>query len=110
MFPVHLAYAMNAVTYTDFRERLARVMDQVVENREVIVVTRRGHPDVALLAADELSSLLETVYLVRSPANAQRLLGALQNSYTGEGTQKLTFDELVQAAQEPGPTVRKPRS
>ena len=99
---------MNAITYTDFRERLASIMDKVVENRDVVVVTRRGHPDVAMLPADELSSLLETVHLLRSPKNARRLLEALQDSYTGEGLQTMTFDELVQAAQSPEPRPRKP--
>jgi antitoxin YefM len=100
---------MNAVTYTDFRERLASLMDEVVENRDVVVVTRRGHPDVAMLPADELSSLLETVHLLRSPKNAKRLLGALARSYTGEGFQEMTFDELVQAAKEPATPAGKPR-
>jgi antitoxin YefM len=94
---------MPDVSYSEFREKLASVMDQVVENREVVHVTRHGHATVAVIAADELSSLLETVHLLRSPKNALRLLGALQDSYTGEGMQKVTFDELVQAAQKTEP-------
>ncbi|NET62078.1 MAG: prevent-host-death protein [Symploca sp. SIO2E6] len=52
----------------------------VVDNNEVVVITRSNKPDVALIAKDELSSLLETVYLLKSPANAQRLLTALSES------------------------------
>ncbi|NDH30222.1 MAG: prevent-host-death protein [Betaproteobacteria bacterium] len=48
--------------------------------RAVVVVKRRGHPAVAMIAADELASLLETAHLLRSPANAARLLAALGRS------------------------------
>ena len=51
----------------------------------MLVVTRRGHDDVALVPADELSSLLETAYLLQSPANARRLLEALRESLNYEG-------------------------
>jgi antitoxin YefM len=100
---------MNAITYTELREKLASIMEQLVENSDTVVITRRGHPDVAMLPADELSSLLETVHLLRSPKNAKRLLGALARSYTGEGLQEMTFDELVQAAKEPKPPAGKSR-
>ena len=51
----------------------ARLCSEATENRETIIIKRRGKKDVALVAADELSSLLETVHLVRSPKNALRL-------------------------------------
>jgi antitoxin YefM len=94
---------MNAISYSELREKLASVMEQLVANRETVVITRRGHPDVAMLPADELSSLLETVHLLRSPRNAKRLLGALARSYRGEGFQEMTLDEIAQAAQEARP-------
>lgn len=65
-------------TYTKARENLASLLDQVVDDREVIVIKRRDHRNVALIAADELSSLMETAYLLRSPNNATRLLSALE--------------------------------
>ena len=49
------------------------------------MIKRRGHKDIAMLAADELSSLLETVYLLRSPANARRLLDGLEESKKWDG-------------------------
>ena len=64
-------------TYTRLRENLATVLDRVVEDQEVVIVHRRGSPDVALVAAEELSGLMETAYLLQSPANAKRLLTAL---------------------------------
>lgn len=63
--------------YTQARAGLAKLMDQVIHNREVVVIQRRGEEDVAMIAASELESLMATAYLLRSPANAERLLSAL---------------------------------
>jgi antitoxin YefM len=88
-------YSMNmgTLTYTEARDKLATVWDEVVSSREHVVIKRRGHPDVALLPADELSGLLETAYLLRSPANARRLLGALKRARAGKG-QVMKIEEL----------------
>jgi antitoxin YefM len=67
-------------TYTNLRDKLASVLDQVVDDREVVIVRRRGARDVALVSADELAGLMETAHLLRSPKNAQRLLTALRRS------------------------------
>jgi antitoxin YefM len=64
-------------TYSQARASLARLCDEVVQSRETVIIRRRGAGDVALIAADELSSLMETAHLLRSPANAERLLAAL---------------------------------
>lgn len=76
---------MIRTSYTELRDNLAPFLDRVEGEREVLVVTRRGHDDVALVPADELSSLLETAYLLQSPANARRLLEALRESLNYEG-------------------------
>ena len=73
-------------TYTKARTNLAKLCKQVTENREIIVISRRGGDDVALISADELSSLLETAHLLRSPKNAARLLAALEQARAGVGT------------------------
>lgn len=65
-------------TYTKARENLASLLDRVVDDREIIIIERRNKPNVALIAEDELTSLKETAYLLRSPQNAARLLNALQ--------------------------------
>jgi antitoxin YefM len=64
-------------TYTSLRENLASVLDQVVDQRETVIVRRRGSRDVALIPADELAGLIETAHLLRSPRNARRMLAAL---------------------------------
>lgn len=67
-------------TYTRLREELASVLDQVAEDQEVVIVRRRGSPDVALIPAAELAGLMETAHLLRSPRNARRLLTALRRA------------------------------
>ena len=72
-------------TYTDARQRLAQLWKHVEGDREAVIISRRGHDDVALIAADELASLQETAHLLRSPANARRLLRALDRALAGGG-------------------------
>jgi len=67
-------------TFTIARANLARLCDRVTEERETVIITRRGRAEVALIAADELASLEETAHLLRSPENASRLLTALNRA------------------------------
>ena len=67
-------------TYSNARANLAKFYDEVSENQRIVIISRRGRHDVALISADELSGLLETAHLLRSPKNAQRLLTALQRA------------------------------
>ena len=69
-------------TYTSARANLAKLCDKVISTREPVIIHRRGAADVALVAADELSSILETAHLLRSPRNAQRLLRAMNRART----------------------------
>jgi antitoxin YefM len=71
-------------TYTQAREQLKTLMDRAVDDREVILVRRRSGDAVAMIAADELQSLLETAHLLRSPKNAERLLAALARARSGD--------------------------
>lgn len=80
-------------TYTALRENLASYLDRVVDDREVIVVKRRGARDVAIIAADELEGLDATAHLLRSPANAKRLHEALRELDRGKG-KRTTVAEL----------------
>lgn len=80
-------------TYSQARAELASLMDRATEDRETVIIERRGRESVALIAADELRSLQETAHLLRSPANARRLLTALQRALDGEG-ERLTPAEL----------------
>jgi antitoxin YefM len=83
----------SETTYTSLRENLASVLDRVVDDQEVVIVRRKGERDVALIPATELAGLMETAYLLRSPNNAKRLLGALRRSRRGQ-TAAMTIDQL----------------
>jgi len=67
-------------TYTAARANLAKLCDEVTENRRIVIISRKGRHDVALISADELSGLLETLHLLRSPKNAERLLTAMNRA------------------------------
>ena len=80
-------------TYTQARAKLASLCDEVTANRDVVIIRRRGMEDVALISSAELSSLLETAHLLRSPRNAERLLAALVRARS-EALTPQTLEEL----------------
>jgi antitoxin YefM len=82
------------VSYSQARQKLASLLDEVTQDKEVVIINRRGGEPAALIAADELVSLTETAHLLRSPANAARLLEALARALKGGG-QTMTIDELA---------------
>lgn len=92
---------MGTATYSYLREHLADVWNEVENSQEAVIVSRRGHQDLAILPADELASVREAARLLRSPKNASRLLEALTRAYNGEGTATAVADlreSLIQAA------------
>lgn len=84
---------VREVSYSAARQNLATLLDEVVEGRESVVITRRNGDSVALIAADELASLEETAHLLRSPANARRLLDAMESALAGT-TPSQTVEDL----------------
>lgn len=80
-------------TYSRARASLAALCTRAEQDREVILIQRRGREDVALIAASELTGLLETAHLLRSPANAERLLTALARAQA-HVTEPQTLDDL----------------
>jgi antitoxin YefM len=64
-------------TYAHAKANLKALLDEAVDSREPVIIHRREGGDVALIAAAELRGLIETVHLLRSPNNAERLLRAL---------------------------------
>jgi antitoxin YefM len=67
-------------TYADAQTNLDRLWDLAIHSRQTVIISRDGADDVALIAADEVASLRETVHLLRSPANAARLFAALERA------------------------------
>lgn len=76
---------MLQTTYTNARANFAGLCDEVTDNREIVVIRRRNGSNVAMIAADELQSLVECAHLMRSPKNAERLLSALERALKGGG-------------------------
>ena len=85
---------MREISYFKARRNLAALMDQVVDDCEPILIRRRGKEPVALVAADELTSWMETAYLLRSPANARHLRESMASIERGEGI-VIDVDELA---------------
>ncbi len=84
---------MKAITYTAAREGLAAAMDQVCQDRAPMIITRNRDQAVVLMSLDDYEELEETAHLLRSPANARRLLEAIQSLEGGMGTEhKLPAD------------------
>ena len=78
---------MKTLSYTESRARYAEVLDGVVNDREEVVITRAGHEPVVIVSLADYESLRETAYLMRSPANARRLLDAMEQLEAGRGQQ-----------------------
>lgn len=73
------------VSYSYARQNLAEILRVAEEAGEPVIITRRGHEDIAVVAAAELRSVEETAHLLRSPRNARRLLAALQRALENQG-------------------------
>jgi len=80
-------------TYSNARQSFRALWDEVISTREPIFITRRGAENVALISADELSSIMETIHLLRSPENTRRLLTALNRAYE-DSVQSSSLEEL----------------
>ncbi len=77
---------MTCVSYTDLRQNLARYMDEAVESHAPIVVTRQsGRGNVVLISEAEFEGWQETVHLLSSPRNAERLLRSVRQFDAGDG-------------------------
>jgi len=85
---------MIVTNYSDARAHLASYMDKATDDREEVRITRRGRPDIVLMLADELDSWRETIYLMRSLANAERLRDAFADAATGDNLIEMSVEDL----------------
>jgi antitoxin YefM len=74
---------MNAITYTAARENLASTMNRVCLDRDPVIITRKRDQSVVMISLDDYESLEETAYLLRSPANAKRLIESIEAAESG---------------------------
>ncbi|MGC2353285.1 MAG: type II toxin-antitoxin system prevent-host-death family antitoxin [Candidatus Udaeobacter sp.] len=83
-YPVH----MKSITYTAARENLATTINRVCEDNAPVMITRNRDQSVVMLSLAEYESLEETAHLLRSPANAKRLLRSIDQLERGKGVRK----------------------
>lgn len=76
---------MKTFSYSESRANYARVLDDVVNDREEAIITRAGHDPVVIVALADYESLRETAYLMRSPANARQLFESIERLESGRG-------------------------
>ncbi|MGH8853215.1 MAG: type II toxin-antitoxin system Phd/YefM family antitoxin [Telluria sp.] len=83
---------MRIINFSDARNSLRTVIDQVVEDADVTVISRRDAPDAVVMSFDHYSSLMETVHLLSSPANAAHLAKSLAQARSGQAQQRGLID------------------
>ena len=76
---------MTTINYSAARQNLSKIMDRVCEDSEPVVVTRQGERAIVMLSLDDYKSMEETAHLLRSPANAKRLVNAVKSLNAGKG-------------------------
>lgn len=79
---------MDAISYTAVHANLASTMDRVCNDHEALIITRNGEQAVVMLSLEDYKALEETAYLLRTPANAKRLLSAVARLDAGKGTER----------------------
>jgi antitoxin YefM len=83
---------MEAITYSHARSNLAQTMEKVCDDHLPVIITRKNQRSVVLLSLEDYQALEETIYLLRSPQNARRLLESITELESGSGTER----ELVE--------------
>ena len=83
---------LDAISYSEARKNLATLMDSVCDDSDVVVITRRKARPVVLMSLDEYNSIQETAHLLRSPANAERLLESIAEMQQGKAVPRALAD------------------
>jgi antitoxin YefM len=83
---------MGYVTFTDFRNNLATHLDRIEEDRVELIVTRQNHTPSVVLPLSEWEGMKETLYLLSTPTNAERLRSAIKAADEG----RLTEHKLIE--------------
>lgn len=84
---------MNAINYSELRANLKSIMDMVCTNHEPTIITRKNSDNIVLLSYEDYSAIEETLYLLKSPKNAERLRESVKSFYEGKGTER----ELIES-------------
>jgi antitoxin YefM len=78
---------MQTITFSDARNQLKQVLDRVVDDADYTVITRRDAEDAVVMSLDSFNGLMETVHLLRSPANAEHLARSIAQYRQGQAAE-----------------------
>lgn len=84
---------MKVVTYSDLRKNLATLLDDVIEDHSPLLVTRQNNQTAVLISLEDFNAYEETAYLLKSPANAERLRKSVEQVRAGKTTQRDLIEE-----------------
>ena len=79
---------VDAISYTAARANLAKTMEKVCNDHEPVIITRKRESPVVMISLEDFQAMEETTYLLRSPANARRLLESIAELEAGKGTER----------------------
>lgn len=91
---------MRIVNFSDARNSLRSVIDQVVEDADITIISRRDAPDAVVMSLDHYNGLMETVHLMSSPANAAHLSRSIAQLRAGQAKHR-TLIEVEESMKEP---------
>ena len=86
---------MNAINYSDLRKNLKSTMDKIIDDHEPVIITRRNGDNVVMVSYEDYSSIEETVYLLKSPRNAERLRESIKSYEEGKGKEEKLIEDKV---------------
>jgi antitoxin YefM len=84
--------AMEAITYTNARQNLAKTMEKVCQDHSPVIITRKKNDSVVIMSLEDYKALEETAYLLRSPKNMRRLIESISQLENGNGTERALVD------------------
>lgn len=84
---------MKVVNFSDARNRLKTVLDQVANDRDYTIISRRDADDAVVMSLDQFNSLMETVHLLKSPANASHLAKSIKQYQSGKTVERDLIDD-----------------
>jgi len=95
---------MRTINFSDARRQFKEVLDRVVDDADITIITRRDADDVVLMSLSEYNSWKETEYLLSSPANARRLRESIAQANAG----RVVYRDLIETQETP--RVQEPRA
>jgi antitoxin YefM len=79
---------MDAITYTNARQNLAKTMEKVCQDHSPVIITRKKNDSVVIMSLEDYTALEETAFLLRSPKNTRRLIESIVQLAEGKGTER----------------------